>query len=220
MTKYYFITGTDTACGKTYVSCCLLDYFKRQNRKAVAIKPVASGVFLQKGREVNEDLLQLEQHNGRDDLLLCPWLLKEPIAPHIAADHEGQILSAQAIVDFCHDPRFAEFDTVLVEGAGGLMVPLNAHETWLDVLRISQMPVILVVGMRLGCINHSLLSAAALLQQGIACAGWVANCLDPAMLTLEENIQTLVNRMPWPLLTRIGYLTTAEQMETIEMIAG
>lgn len=203
--KRYFITGTDTDCGKTYVTCQLLNYFKREHLRVAAIKPVASGCVEQDGQLMSEDLLHLQHHNGSTLQQICPWRFPLPISPHLAAKEAGQSVSSQAVVAFCNDNAFGDLDYLLVEGAGGLMAPLNDNETWLDVLSSSHMPVILVVGMRLGCLNHALLTDLALKTHQITCVGWIANCLDPEMLALSENIATLSEKMNAPLLATIPY---------------
>ncbi len=203
--KRYFITGTDTDCGKTYVTCQLVNYLQEKNKKVFAIKPVASGCMEQGNQLISEDVLRLNEQNGNAQLQICPWRFKRPISPHLAAEEEGLSLTAQAISDFCDDKTFADFEYLLIEGAGGLMVPLNHHETWLDFLACSQIPVILVVGMRLGCLNHALLTEFSLKMHNIPCIGWIANCIDKDMLALQENITTLTEKMGLPLLATIPY---------------
>ena len=204
MMKRYFIVGTDTDCGKTYVTCKLVKQLTAQNKRCLAIKPVASGCHeLADGQLINDDVQRLQEANGLFDETLCGWSFKPPIAPHLAAQNVGVELSAQAITQFCMSDRFSTFDYLLIEGAGGLMVPLNEKETWLDFLMLSQIPVILVVGMRLGCINHALLTAMVLDKHQIHCEGWIANCLVEDMLMLDANIDTIAKRLPFPLLATI-----------------
>ncbi len=203
--KRYFIIGTDTDCGKTYVTCQLLKQGLSQGLRVRALKPVASGCIEQDGLLVSEDVQHLQRYHHGFDGTVCPWSFKSPIAPHLAAKEAGVRLSARAITDFCCAETHADLDYLLIEGAGGLMVPLNETETWLDVLRLSAIPVILVVGMRLGCINHALLTAFALKAHGIDCAGWIANGIDPNMLAGSDNINTLSERIDAPLLARIAH---------------
>jgi dethiobiotin synthetase len=195
--KRFFITGTDTDCGKTYVLCQLLDYFHKQQKKALALKPVASGD--------NEDVLRLQKYNKNSNYIINNWQFPAPISPHLAAQAVGCHLSVQDIADFCLNKQFSQLDYLLVEGAGGLLVPLNNEETWLDFLNLTQIPVILVVGMRLGCLNHALLTDRVLKNNQTACIGWIANCLDKDMLALTENIATLSLRMSMPLLATVPY---------------
>lgn len=200
--KRYFIIGTDTDCGKTYVTARLVDYFKQQNQRVQAIKPVASGCV----DRISEDAVCLDKHNGKLTQGTF-WRLQRPIAPHIAAAEEGIALTADAIANVCQSFETDALDYLLIEGAGGLMVPLNPQETWLDFLRLTQIPVLLVVGMRLGCINHALLTDWALTTHHIECVGWVANCLDDSMLALPETIKTLKDRLScpqWGTVTRDG----------------
>ena len=204
--KRYFIVGTDTDCGKTYVTCQLITQLKAQNKRCLAIKPVASGCHeLADGQLISDDVQRLEQANGLFDETLCAWPFKPPIAPHLAAQAAGVRLSAQAITQFCMSDKFSTFDHLLIEGAGGLMVPLNEKETWLDFLILSQIPVILVVGMRLGCINHALLTAMVLDAHQIHCEGWIANCLAEDMLMLDSTIETIATKLHFPLLATIPY---------------
>lgn len=203
--KTFFITGTDTHCGKTYVLCQLLDYFHGIKKKALGIKPVASGLCTQEGRIFNEDLAMLQHHNPPLNFPINYWSFSSPIAPHLAAREEDVCLTAEAIATFCQQPPFHAFDYLLIEGAGGIYVPLNDKESWLDFLKIAGIPVILVVGMRLGCLNHALLTSFFLTSHSIPCYGWIANCLDNSILSLDENIHTLITRMPMPLLGIVPY---------------
>jgi len=206
----YFILGTDTDCGKTYVTCQLIDYFRQKNQKVLGIKPIASGGI--------EDVENLNRHNEKkpDDSLF--WRFKSPISPHLASAEEGVTLSVSAIASVCQkfqslsllesgkeDEGGEDTGILLIEGAGGLMVPLNAEETWVDFLLYTKIPVIFVVGMRLGCLNHALLTQAVLDKHGIKCSGWIANCIDPKMQALPENIATLVRLLTFPHLATLPY---------------
>ncbi|MBA2652227.1 MAG: dethiobiotin synthase [Tatlockia sp.] len=200
-----FITGTDTDCGKTYVTCQLLDYFKAQQRPALALKPIASGCVVRNGQLQSEDVEMLQNHNCDSSLSINGWKFAPPISPHLAAKAVYTRLSAAEIADFCFNTQFADFDPLLIEGAGGLMVPLNEQETWLDFLRLTKIQVVVVVAMRLGCINHALLTASALRTNQIKTVGWIANCLDKNMLVLDENRVTLEQKMQMPLLGVLPY---------------
>lgn len=202
--KRYFIVGTDTDCGKTYVTCQLVDYFKKKHNKVLGIKPVASGCIEENGHLVSQDVVQLQHHNGHSQQI-NRWLFAPPISPHLAAKEVGEHVSIEALQAFCNDQSFTTVDYLFIEGAGGLMAPINEKETWLDFLNASQIPTILVVGMRLGCLNHALLTDFALNVEQVGCVGWVANCLDEDMLALTGNIETLVERMTVPLLATIPY---------------
>lgn len=195
----YFITGTDTDCGKTYVSCALLNYWKSQGLRAQALKPLASGV---QGTET--DLQRLQRHNTEPSLKINCFSFAPPIAPHIAAELEGEVVSAQSLALFCQQSTFQDFDRLLIEGAGGFLVPLNTKETWEDFVRLMHIPVILVVGIKLGCINHALLTSAYLQNQGLDFKGWIANELNNDPIN-EKIINILVQKMRAPLLTRLQY---------------
>lgn len=199
--KRYFITGTDTDCGKTYVTRQLVHFFSN----SAAIKPVASGCTLIEGQLVNSDAQQLQQNSLLSLDVINPWRFKSPVSPHIAAKEHGFELSISELADYCLSLQIPGIETLLIEGAGGLMVPLNDKETWLDFLTITQIPVILVVGMKLGCINHALLTATALKANRIECIGWIANCIHSEMLSLTENIYTLQRMMDMPLLAVTPY---------------
>lgn len=205
MSKQYFITGTDTDCGKTYVTCQLVKQFQNQGHHVLAIKPIASGCIEQAdGTLLNDDVQLLKRANGTETSI-CSWLFKPPIAPHLAAKQANVRLSAHDIFNFCRKSSFVQHDYLLIEGAGGLMVPLNEQETWLDFLKISQIPVLLVVGIRLGCINHALLTAHALKTHGIACEGWIANGIDNDMQLSQENIDTIAAHIDIPLFMTVPY---------------
>ena len=190
-----------------------MDYFKKQNLRVKAIKPIASGCVLQDGVRISQDEQCLQRANGNVHESLGSWRFMLPIAPHIAAEQEGVCISINALINDCH--RFHDLDVLLIEGAGGLMVPLNPQETWLDFLVHMPLSVIVVVGMQLGCINHALLTTHTLNAQNIHVAGWIANELDPNMLVLEENIQTLKHLIHAPLLARVGFKGDLNVMENV-----
>jgi dethiobiotin synthetase len=197
MPNSYFIIGTDTNCGKTYVTVKLIEYLRKQQTSVFAIKPIASGG--------NEDILQLQGANPQTTQPICGWLMPDPVSPHLAAKRAGISLTAAEIADFCQSyPRNA-YERLLIEGAGGLMVPLNDQETWIDFLKHAALPVMVVVGMRLGCINHALLTMSALRTNNIQCAGWIANFIDPAMLLQKDNLDTLSRAIAHPLLGVVSF---------------
>jgi dethiobiotin synthetase len=206
--KRYFITGTDTDCGKTYVTANLVQYFSG----SAAIKPVASGCLELGNQQVSADALALQEHSHLSLDVINPWRFKLPVSPHLAAKEEGRSLSVTEIADYCLNLQLAGIERLFIEGAGGLMVPLNDHETWIDFLKITQFPVILVVGMKLGCINHALLTATALKAHKIQCAGWIANCIDPEMLALSANIETLKSLLDVPLLATLPFAGTFSEV--------
>lgn len=199
--KSYFITGTDTDCGKTYVTSQLVNYYQN----AVAIKPVASGCHKMGLDLVSSDAQELVKSNNLDLDFINPWRFELPVSPHIAAEKEGKSIQLAELVDYCTQFDLPGKDLLFIEGAGGLMVPLNNEHTWLDFLKVSQIPVIITVGMKLGCINHALLTMETLKAHQIPCAGWIANCIDPQMLTFEENMNTLVHMMDAYCLALVPY---------------
>ncbi|WP_028226024.1 dethiobiotin synthase [Paraburkholderia ferrariae] len=196
MTLSLFVTGTDTEIGKTFVSAALLRGLAHAGLRATALKPIAAGAYERDGVWRNEDADQLD---AAASVLLppdmrTPFLLKEPAAPHIAAALEGVTLDMQRIVE-CHRQACERADAVVVEGVGGFCVPLTAEHDTADLAVALDLPVVLVVGMRLGCISHALLTAQAIAARGLALAGWVANRIDPAMTFPEENIDALRERL-------------------------
>ncbi|MBB2930155.1 dethiobiotin synthase [Paraburkholderia silvatlantica] len=196
MTVSLFVTGTDTEIGKTFVSAALLRGFAHAGLRATALKPVAAGAYERDGVWHNEDADQLD---AAASVLLppavrTPFLLKEPAAPHIAAALEGVTLDMARIAD-CHEAACERADAVVVEGVGGFRVPLTATVDTADLAVALGLPVLLVVGMRLGCISHALLTAEAIAARGLKLAGWVANRIDPAMTFPEENIAALRERL-------------------------
>jgi dethiobiotin synthetase len=209
-----FVTGTDTEIGKTLVSAALLRGFVRDGLRATAMKPIAAGATLVDGVLHNEDADQLD---AAANVLLppdirTPFMLKEPAAPHIAAVQENVTLDLTRIVD-AHKAALQMADVVVVEGVGGFRVPLtDAHDT-ADLAFALNLPVVLVVGMRLGCISHALLTAEAIAARGLQIAGWVANRVDPAMLFADENIAAIRERLDRqynaPLLGSVPHLSPA-----------
>jgi dethiobiotin synthetase len=208
MTRSWFIAGTDTAVGKTLVAVALLHAARARGLSTLGLKPVAAGCIELDDQYVNDDAWALQQASSikPDYPLVNPVALQEPMAPHIAANREGRTLELQPLVTHCK-PLLTQTDFCVVEGAGGWQVPLNATETMADLATALNCDVILVVGMRLGCINHALLTAAAIRACGLRLSGWVANHVDPDMIVPAENVATLVERLDAPLLGRIPALT-------------
>ena len=197
----YFIAGTDTEIGKTFVTCALLHAARAQGRVAVGMKPIAAGADMVAGELLIEVAARLRAAGSFDPglALLNPYCLKSPIAPHIAAAEEGVAIDPAPILAAFAKLQ-AQAELVLVEGVGGFRVPLGKSYDTADLARDLALPVILVVGMRLGCINHALLTAEAIQARGLQLAGWVANQADPAMLRFEQNLEALTERLPAPLL--------------------
>lgn len=199
--KAFFITGTDTDAGKTLVATGLLAAARQRGLSTLGLKPVAAGCVRSEQGLRNSDALALQ---AQTSIALAyeqinPIALEAAIAPHIAAQQEKRTLSADRLAGFCRS-SLNQVDFTLVEGAGGWRVPLNPRETLADLAQILRLPVVLVVGVRLGCINHTLLTAEAIRHDGLPLAGWVANVLDGDMPALQENIASLAQRLPAPCL--------------------
>jgi dethiobiotin synthetase len=193
-----FVTGTDTGVGKTLVACGLLRFLRTEGHSAAGFKPVAAGArSTQQGlRNEDAEALLAESTPGLGYAEVNPYCLEPPIAPHLAARAAGLVIDT-AVLDAAHEQLARRHDWVVVEGAGGWAVPLNERESCADWVGARDWPVLLVVGMRLGCLNHALLAAQAI---GGQLAGWVANVLPPAMPELEGNLESLRARLPAPLL--------------------
>jgi len=206
MTQGYFITGTDTEIGKTHAAVKLVELWRRDGKRVAAMKPVASGCeVLPDGRWVNDDVERLVAATGQGDRdLMNPYRFLPPVSPHIAAREAGVSISLARIGE--HYQRLAAMaDIVLVEAAGGWLAPLTDKLFMQDMAQQLQLPVILVVGMRLGCINHALLTVQAIKASGVPLAGWVANRVVPEMLAYEEVLTTLQRHIAEPLLLEIPY---------------
>lgn len=212
--KNYFITGTDTGVGKTFVTCTLLHLLQTRGVKVAPMKPVAAGTIDMDSHAINEDVAAMQaitQHRfAVNDV--NPYCMREAIAPHLAAAHENIVIDP-GMIAAAFDRLSAFSDCVLVEGAGGLLVPLNATHSMADIPALLRLEVILVVGMRLGCLNHALLTAEAIRARGYRLAGWVANIVSaPQMARLDENIATLRSMMLAPWLGTIPYIVPSANM--------
>ncbi len=204
--KGFFITGTDTGVGKTVITVALMEWLKQQGKTVIGMKPIAAGCEWQGERWVNDDALQLQQHSSvkLPYETVNPYAFKKPISPHLAAEADGELISIERLK---RESQLLEqqADCLVVEGAGGWEVPLNRQERIADLAKAINYPVILVVGLRLGCINHALLSIAAIEQSGLKCAGWIANQVDPDMAYLEENRETLQQNIKAPMLAFVPF---------------
>ncbi|WP_070411355.1 dethiobiotin synthase [Pseudomonas lundensis] len=208
MSPAYFITGTDTDVGKTTVAAGLLQAARAAGLSTAAGKPVASGCEVTPEGLRNADALALM---AQCTLALSyeevnPVAFEPAIAPHIAAREAGVALTVQALLTPMQRILSQRADFTLIEGAGGWRVPLSGQDSLSDVAQGMDLPVILVVGVRLGCISHALLTAEAIAQDGLQLAGWVANIIDPKTSRLEENLATLAERLPAPCLGRVPKL--------------
>lgn len=199
----YFVTGTDTGVGKTLVACALLRAFASAGNSTVGMKPVAAGS--EEGRWADVDALVAASTVEAPVSLVNPYAFDAAIAPHIAAELAGVAIEIDAIAR-AYEDLSRRADVVVVEGVGGFLVPLNGRANGSDLARRLALPVVLVVGMRLGCLNHALLTGAQVAASGLRCAGWVANCIAPRMPQLEANIRALDDRLGCPLLGVVPFL--------------
>jgi dethiobiotin synthetase len=204
----YFLTGTDTEVGKTFAACALLHAARRQGLSTLGMKPVAAGVD---GRGLNQDVEQLIAASSvkAPRNLVNPCHFAAPIAPHIAAADERRVVDIDNLrTAFDRLATLADF--IVVEGVGGFRVPLGESIDTADLVRALDLPVILVVGLRLGCLNHALLTAEAIRARGLGLAGWIANRIDPAMGRWQENIAALDSRLAAPLLGVLPWSETPD----------
>ncbi len=188
--------------GKTEVAAGLLEAANQKGLRTGAIKPVAAGCENRGDGPQNDDAIKLQAlaNVALSYQQVNPVALDLPMAPHIAAQEQGKVLSANRLTGFCRGVSMLPMDFLVIEGAGGWRVPINKRETMADIPKQLNAEVILVVGIRLGCINHALLTAQAIRQDGLKIAGWVANILDTEMLRIDENIDTLKHMLIEPCL--------------------
>lgn len=219
MQQSYFVVGTDTNVGKTYVASALLRYFVNSGKRALGMKPIASGCEVSEhgiwqGQLVNDDVVALYEAGSITAPLelINPYRFAPAIAPHIAAEKAGVDIDLDLIVRSYY--ALAEMaDVVVVEGAGGFFVPVNDRQTLADLAVKLNLPVILVVGMRLGCINHALLTVEAIRARGLELAGWVANQIEPDMPMFAENLASLRQRIDAPCLSVVGWQEEASNFQ-------
>jgi dethiobiotin synthetase len=198
MKQAYFLTGTDTEIGKTFITCALLHRAAQLGLQAAGLKPVAAGTDAA-GRNDDVENIRAASNLVLPPDIVNPYCFKAAVAPHIAAAEEGIAIDFGHIRSCCAT-AMAQADLVIVEGVGGFRVPLGSHGDSADLAVALGLPVILVVGMRLGCISHALLTAEAIAARGLSIAGWVANRIDPAMARFDENLATLQTLLEAPLL--------------------
>jgi dethiobiotin synthetase len=204
MTRGVFVTGTDTGVGKTLVACAALRACVAARQRAVGMKPVATG--FDPGASSHADVAALFAAGNVDAPASArnPYAFAPAIAPHLAATAAGVAIDLRRVRD-AYDELAARADCIVVEGSGGALVPLDARRDMLDIARALGLPVVLVVGMRLGCLNHALLSAQAIRARGLTFQGWVANCIDARFEPLAASIVALEARLPAPRLATIGW---------------
>ena len=202
----WFVTGTDTGVGKTLVSAALLHALARLHPRVVGMKPIAAGLVERNGVAISDDVRALRAAStlAVTAALDNPVALPEPMSPHLAARRAGQTIEIAKLAAACAALR-ARADAVVVEGAGGWRVPINDRQTIADLARALEIPVVLVVGVRLGCLNHALLTAEAIAADRVRLAGWVANVVDPGFEPVDDNVATLRARLPAPLLATIRW---------------
>lgn len=204
MTQGFFITGTDTGIGKTVAAVALLRAFVASGQRAVGMKPVAAGIDANAG--VNADVAALDAAGNVAAPLADrnPYAFAPAIAPHVAAAQAGVAIDLATLAAAYR--RLAErADVIVVEGAGGPLVPLDARHDMLDIARRLALPVVLVVGVRLGCLHHALAAELAIRARGLVLAGWIANRIDPAMPAAGASVAALVARLPAPLVADLAW---------------
>ena len=223
----FFVTGTDTEVGKTLISGALITQLKQQHTVVAGFKPVVAGMSLITGKMCNEDILALASvmsYKPQDNYLdICPYQLSTPAAPHLVAKESDVHLDYSVMLKAFNKVR-DQSDAIVVEGVGGFKVPFHDGKTSADFAQDMGLPVVIVVGMRLGCINHALLTVEAIQSRGLQLAGWVANTIGP-MTLLQENIATLENLIPAPLLGVIPelpkeFIQTPYSMSAMEKAAS
>lgn len=197
MTRGIFVTGTDTGVGKTYVAVALLRALAAAGVRAVGMKPVAAGVDA--GARTNADVEALRRAGNVDAPPgeRNPYAFAPPIAPHVAAARAGVPIDLDRIAE-AYARLAARADVVVVEGAGGPLVPIDGGHDMLDIARRLRLPVVLVVGVRLGCLGHALAAELAIRMRGLSLAGWIANRIDPAMEAADDSVAALAARLPGP----------------------
>lgn len=204
----YFVTGTDTGVGKTLICCALLHSFAAQDQRVAGMKPVAAGCD-EDGKNADVRQLRAASNILASYEQINPYSFIHPVAPHVAARNAGVRIDFSRILTSYHELT-SQADVVIVEGIGGFKVPLNERQDSAELAQQFGLPVILVAGMRLGCLNHALLTASAIEACGLKLAGWVANVLDADMLALSDNIAALKQRLAAPLLGVVEYQAQAD----------
>jgi len=211
MSAAYFVVGTDTGIGKTHATCALLHALARRRARVCGMKPIAAGGVQTAHGLSNEDSIA---HRAASTVrvppaLDNPILLPEPLSPHLAAARAGTAISFATVLDAVAQLR-ARTDALVVEGAGGFLVPLSETQTGADLAVALQLPLVLVVGMRLGCLNHALLTAEAIRARGLTLAGWIANRVDPDFLCPDENLAYLRAHLGAPLWADLPFSATPD----------
>ena len=220
MTHGFFVTGTDTGVGKTLIVCALLRAFAAAGYRAIGMKPVAAGAEPGIDGLVYADVEQIAAASNvtAPRELINPYGFQPPIAPHVAAEQEGVSIELGRIERAFRDLA-GRADVVVVEGVGGFRVPLGPATDTAQLARRLALPVVLVVGMRLGCLNHALLTAESIAAQGLALAGWVANHVVLGMDAADENVAALEARLGAPLLARVPFAESPSSTAIGQLLA-
>ena len=210
--RQFFITGTDTDVGKTVASTALVNAFVGQGLRTVGHKPISAGCEQTEHGLRNEDAqLLIAQSNVELPYdIINPFAFREPIAPHITAQRTNQVITEQGLLDNYHELSALAVDVLISEGAGGWLLPINQDQVLPDIVQQLSMPIILVVGMRLGCLNHALLTQQAIIASGCHIAGWIANAPEQQPF-FKENLTTLQARIKAPLLGVIPTVNNASE---------
>lgn len=215
MSTGYFVTGTDTGIGKTVISCALLHAFAAEGYKVAGMKPIAAGS--ENGRWMDVEHLLAASNVAVSRQQINPYAFHQPLAPHIAAHQAGMEINL-SVIHRAYLELSTHTDIVIVEGVGGFLVPVNHHQTGADLAQALSLPVIMVIGMRLGCLNHALLTSRAIRDADLVLAGWVANCIDPDMRAIEENIDALAQRLKCPLLGMLPFDQGADSQKKSQLL--
>lgn len=217
----FFITGTDTGIGKTFIACALMVALQQRGMVVAPMKPVAAGTIDVNGVPMNEDVALAMEISGQrfPSHAVNPYCFREAIAPHIAAQHENIDVDL-SVICIAYRELAARADVVLVEGAGGFLVPLSESDSMALIPSALKLSVILVVGMRLGCINHALLTAEAIRSRGLTLAGWIANTPGETMNAYAENLSTLQRLMGAPLLGELPHIHSDNTLHAARIAAS
>jgi dethiobiotin synthetase len=221
MPREFFVTGTDTGVGKTLMTAALLRRLRESGLAVAGMKPVAAGSIPGPEGPANEDalLLQAESSVRHPYAVVNPWLFEPAIAPHLAAAEAGVAIDTKRITA-AHARLRSGADVVLAEGAGGFLVPLDGSRSFADLPALLGMEVLLVVGLRLGCLNHALLTAEAVAARGLTLAGWIGNAIDPGFARPAENVATLAARLPAPCLGIVPWMAKPDIGGASAALAG
>lgn len=216
-TNCYFVTGTDTDAGKSYVSSMLLQGFKALGISALGVKPIAAGVD---GQGCNSDALLLQRHSSiaLPYDVINPICYMAPVAPHLAAQLDQRPIDEALLNKSLASWQQLPVQQLLIEGAGGWLLPISKARYLADWVAEQQLPVILIVGMKLGCLNHAMLTVREIARSGCKLAGWVANCIDPDMALSEQNIADLQQRITAPCLGVVSFNPENQQQLGMRLV--